>query len=195
MTGVLLAFVLTAVDGGVDWVLVPGERVGPITASTTEGELRRLFGDDSLIFDDDLPGGVILVPQHDPGSALHLTWCDRQRKAGVCEVSLRSGRFQWKTLTGVTHGLSVEQLVTLHGRTVRLEAGGVVRQPPGRVAGLGTTLFLTFKPDLQRPILEEALLRRALEGPSWESSDVTMAAYTATLRLRELRLILKRPAR
>lgn len=193
MTGVLLALVLTVSDGGVDWEVVPGERVGPITASTTEAELRARFGADSVFFDEDLPGGAILIPQGDPGSALHLTWCDKEKKAGVCEVSLQSGRFQWRTATGVKHGLTVEELVTLHGRPVRLEAGGLVRQPPGRVVGLGTTLFLTFKPDLQQPMLGEALLRRSLVGPAWDSSDVKMAAYTATLRLKELRVVLKRP--
>lgn len=195
MTGLLVAVLLSAADAGVDWEVVPGERVGPITASSTEADLRRLFGADSLFFDDDLPGGAILIPRQDPASALHLTWCDRDTKAGVCEVSLQSGRFKWRTSTGVKHGLSVEELVALHGRTVRLEGGGLVRQPPGRVAGLGTTLFLTFKPDLQRPLLEEALLRRSLVGPAWDSADVKMAAYTATLRLEELRVVLKRPAR
>lgn len=192
MIGALLLVALGAADGGVDWEIVPGERVGPITAATTEAELLRLFGPDSLFFDDDLPGGAILIPHQDPASALHLTWCDRQRRAGVCEVGLQSGRFQWRTGSGLKHGLSVEDVVALHGRTVRLEAGGVVRQPAGRLTGLGTTLFLTFKPDSQQPPVEKLVLRRSFVGPAWDSSEVAMAPYTATLRLKELRVLLMR---
>ncbi|MBL8922834.1 MAG: hypothetical protein JNJ54_28555 [Myxococcaceae bacterium] len=194
MTGVVLALVLASADGGVDWELVPGERVGPITAATTDADLRRLYGPDSLVLDDDLPGGAILIPHQDPGSALHLTWCDRARKAGVCEVGIRSGRFQWRTAQGLTHGVSVDDVARLHGRPLRIEGGGGVEKPTGALPGLGTTLFLVFKPELRGPTPAPAVLRRSFVGPGWESTDVTMAAYTATLKLRELRVVLKRPA-
>lgn len=195
MTGLLVALVLAGADGGVDWEIVPGERVGPITSATSEADLRRLFGPDALILDDELPGGAILIPHQDPGSALHVTWCDRARRAGVCEVGLQSGRFQWRTAQGLRHGLSVDEVVRLNGRPLRIEAGGVVHQPAGAIVGLGTTLFLTFKPELRGPTPAEAALRRSFVGPAWDSSEVGMAAYTDTLKLRELRVLLKRPRR
>lgn len=194
MIGVLCALALAAADGGVDWEIVPGERVGPITAATTDADLRRLFGADALVLDDELPGGAILIPHQDPGSALHLTWCDRARKAGVCEVGIQSGRFRWRTAQGLTHGLSVEDVVKLHGRPLRIEGGGAVDKPAGALPGLGTTLFLTFKPDVRGREPAPAVLRRSFIGPAWESSDVAMAGYTATLKLRELRVLLKRPS-
>lgn len=195
MTGLLVALVLAGADGGVDWEIVPGEHVGPITSATSEADLRRLFGPDALILDDELPGGAILIPHQDPGSALHVTWCDRARRAGVCEVGLQSGRFQWRTAQGLRHGLSVDEVVRLNGRPLRIEAGGAVHQPAGAIVGLGTTLFLTFKPELRGPTPAEAVLRRSFVGPAWDSSEVGMAAYTDTLKLRELRVLLKRPRR
>jgi hypothetical protein len=195
MTGLVVALALAAADGGVDWEIVPGERVGPITSATSEAELRRLFGADALILEEELPGAAILIPHQDPGSALHVTWCDRARRAGVCEVGIQSGRFQWRTAQGIKHGLSIDEVVKLHGRALRIEGGGAVQQPAGAIVGLGTTLFLTFKPELRGPTPPQAVLRRSFVGPAWDSSDVGMAAYTATLKLRELRVLLKPPSR
>ena len=119
---------------------------------------------------------------------LDITWCKGGK--GVCEVRTASGFFKWKTEDGLERDLSLADLEKLNGGPVTIESGGAVNTGGGKLAALGSTLFLGFKPTGASG-LPEKVLKRYLMGPSWSSSDVDMSGLAIRMRLVEMRVLLK----
>ena len=75
-------FVGTAAAQKNDWLIVPGQRVGPITAATTRADLDTLFGKDNVrdgsLHGSDVPEAATIVLGNDTSAALAVTW-DRER--------------------------------------------------------------------------------------------------------------------
>lgn len=185
---------MAAVNGRAetDWVILPGTSVGRIKASWSERDLRREFGPDSVILDPDLPTGAMLVPYGDASSALNITWCDRKKRRGICEVEAALGSFRWKTHHGLEHGMTVADVEQLNGGPLTVGPSGQVAVSTGRIAELGATLFLTFKSD-RTSSWPEQILKRYTMGPPWSSSHPEMRPFAQSMRLIGLRVVL-RPA-
>lgn len=108
-----------------DYVIVPGVRVGPIQAKSSQDELLKLFGHqakpDRMVFgmpdpapEVDSAQTVLLIYPDDPDRALTITWCDEETRKGVDRVFI-GGRL-WRTANGVGLGTTVETLNRLNGR-------------------------------------------------------------------------------
>ena len=69
-----------------DWLIVPGQRVGPITAATTRAELDTLFGKDNVrdgsLGNSDVPEAATIVFGNDTSAALAVTW-DREHASTI----------------------------------------------------------------------------------------------------------------
>lgn len=158
-----------------DWLIVPGERVGPITPASTLASLTKDFGA-ANVHEQTIVGaegeefpGVMIYPDA-PSRRLAIMWgegdaaghpghidiCYRQEEGGAC---------QWKTAQGITLGTSLMQLERLNGHLFHLagfgwDYGGAVlsldggRLEPLRVAGLSLQLdpdpATLAKPDMQK---------------------------------------------
>jgi hypothetical protein len=175
------------VEVGQDWIVIPGERVGRITAGSSGEDIRRDYGEDSLLLDADLATGAGLIPFGDPASMLDLTWRDRAKQIGIVEVQAAYGRFRWRTRSGFEHGLSVDDAERIAG-TLTIDSGGRVTSAENS-SELGVTLFVTFKPTGGgASSLPNAILTRYGQGPSWKSSDMSMAPLNKLLSLTEMRI-------
>lgn len=94
-----------------DTVVVPGERVGPITSKTSRDDLAKIFGEKSLT-DKDInvgegtmePGTVINLP-NDQG--LTVIWTDKTRSKPQLVQDLGAA---WKTSEGLGKGSSMAEL-------------------------------------------------------------------------------------
>jgi hypothetical protein len=162
--------------------------VGLVTATSTEAELKKAY---ELLRDADLASGTGLIPHGDPGSMLDVTWCKGGK--GVCEVRAAYGLFKWKTRDGIARNMTLAEHEKLNGGPVMIDSGGEVNAGGGKLAELGKTLFLTFKPSGASG-LHEDILKRYLMGPAWKSNDREMGPLAARMRLVELRVLLRKPA-
>lgn len=141
------------------WAFVPGERVGRITASTSEADLVRIFGREQverrpLAGDggDSRVGTIVLGRTLD---ALEIFWRDDAFLEPE-RVVIGGGKTRWHGREGLTVGTLLEELVKLNGRPFTLhgfgwERGGTVASWQGGRLGatyrLGETATIRLGPD------------------------------------------------
>ena len=72
--------------GDVDWLIVPGEHIGAITRTSSEAELRRIYGDDNVteaeveIGEGETETGTVLFDK-DPERRIQILWNDPKAKS------------------------------------------------------------------------------------------------------------------
>jgi hypothetical protein len=117
-----------------DWLIVPGQRVGPITAATTRAELDTLFGKenvhDGTFEGGDVPEVATVVWGGDSSTALAITW-DREHPSAihVC-VGTQSGPCRWRTASGIRIGMPARELEKVNGKSFQVTGIG---QEQGKV--------------------------------------------------------------
>jgi hypothetical protein len=126
----------------IDWLIVPGKRVGPITAKTTRADLVRYFGEKN-IEDTDIvvsdggrePGTLVFGGQ--PDAALGVLWTDEDNAGSlvrgviVCYGSPVPNKCRWHTAEAISFGTELKTLERLNGRKFKLNGfdwgyGGLV---------------------------------------------------------------------
>jgi hypothetical protein len=107
-----------------DWLIVPGERVGPITATTSEAMLGTLFGAANVEPGDigigegfTEPGAVIYGK--DPAKRIEVLWRDATRTVAD-SVWISGAASDWKTSEGVSLGTALNDIERLNGGPFRL---------------------------------------------------------------------------
>ena len=140
----VVLLLLPAVDfaaGTSDWVIVPGRRVGPVTAKTVRADLVRFFGeknvqDGEIVVSDGgrEPGTIVFGDQ--PDASLGILWVDnnpelRVRSIIVCYGSELPGKCRWHTDDAIGFGTGLKTLEGLNGRKFKLNGfdwgyGGLV---------------------------------------------------------------------
>lgn len=109
-----------AVDERVDWTVIPGERVGPITSRTTYQELVKEFGPQSVaeamvdIAEGDTEPGTALFPGKVDRAIIQWQTYRVRPKA----VHLTQEGSRWKTPDGFGVGTPLETLVQLNGKPI-----------------------------------------------------------------------------
>ena len=112
-----------------DWLIVPGQRVGPITEATTRTELDTLFGKENIrdgTFEGgDVPEVATVVWGGDSSTALAITW-DRERPAAIhmC-VGTEAGPCRWHTASGIRLGMPVRELEKVNGKAFQIAGIGL----------------------------------------------------------------------
>jgi hypothetical protein len=153
MRNVLLAIVALVSAAGhcqpsdMDWLIVPGERVGPITAETSEASLHALFGAEHIRRTDVQLGegtttpGTVIFPD-DAGRRMEIVWSDSAR-AVPKEIRLTGGSSMWRTAEGISLGSTLRDIERLNRFPFRLlgfawdYAGTIVDCGRGRLTMLG----------------------------------------------------------
>ncbi len=113
-----------------DWLIVPGQRVGPITAATTRADLDSIFGKENVqernLDGNGGPEAATVVFAADTSAALAITW-DRERPAAIhiC-FGTQTGPCRWRTATGIHIGTSIRELNALNGKA--FQAGGFAQE-------------------------------------------------------------------
>ncbi len=128
----LIATGLAQAQSAHDWTIVPGVRVGPITASSTEGDLRKAFGSVAVVNKDVEIGegvtepGTVIDEKH-PGRALAILWKDASKRKPatviVCYL-LEEGDCAWKTDSGIGMKTTLKELEARNGRPFILAGFG-----------------------------------------------------------------------
>jgi hypothetical protein len=151
----LYALAISAFAQNNDWRIVPGERIGPVTAATTRGDLARLFPGAPAKDDEiELAEGVL-----EPATQiadLSIVWSAKEPGAHPARVFICRGRrrtsCQWQTADGITLGVHLDRLEQLNGSPFSLAGfgfdygGNVLSWNDGKLARLdcGPRLILTL---------------------------------------------------
>jgi hypothetical protein len=119
----------------IDWLIVPGQRVGPITATTTRADLDSLFGKENVeernLDGNEGPEAATVVFGNDASAALAITW-DRERPSTIhiC-FGTQTGPCRWRTAGGIRIGLPIQELQKLNEKSFQLAGYG--SEPQGAV--------------------------------------------------------------
>jgi hypothetical protein len=142
-----------------DWVVVPGERVGPVRISTTKSELIALFGAEVVkdgeinVGEGDMHPGTLVYPD-DPSQRLAILWEQgKSKRIDVC-YGLRDGVCRWKTPQGVSIGTELKEIEKLNARPFKLAGfawdyeGTIVSWEDGKLSRLFKSgeLYLRLHP-------------------------------------------------
>ena len=175
-----------------DWLIIPGKRVGPITAKTTRADLVRFFGeknveDAEIVVSDGgrEPGTLVFGGQ--PDASLAILWADdspdaRVRSLIVCYGSELPEKCRWHTEDAVSFGTTLKTLERLNGRKFKLNGfdwgyGGLVTSwESGRLERFAVPcgrLTLRLDPTPAPASEERSLLIEQLEGDGefWSSDS------------------------
>jgi len=116
-----------------DWTVVPGVRVGPITAGTVRGDVDRLFHagaveDDEIELDEGMLQAATLVYRHDASATVAITWNGKGREAHPKQVFIcqgqRRGTCRWHAAGGIAMGARLSDLEALNGRPFTVSGFG-----------------------------------------------------------------------
>jgi hypothetical protein len=122
-------------SGATEWTIGPG-RNGPITAQTSEADLRRRYGaavDEARIQlgeGETAPGTVLY--REDPLRHAEIIWRDTTGRRQPARLILRGDRSRWQVGLGISLGTSLQDLERLNGKPFSLAgfgwdyAGGVI---------------------------------------------------------------------
>ncbi len=186
---VLLAGVLIAARAvAADWVIVPGERVGPIDAGASEAKLVELFGAANVkrVSFEVEPGEAVAattVFADDSTRRAVVLWRDPQARTSPETVLIRGERSVWRTDKGITLGTPLATLRRLNGKALNLtgfgpDLGGTVLDcnggsltefgQDGPRGIVGRTLVVRVEPD---PALRDTAAYQQAIGESELSSD------------------------
>ncbi len=108
-----------------DWLIVPGQRVGPVKATTTRADLDAIFGRENVqernLDGNGGPEAATVVYPNDASAGLAITW-DRERPAAIriCFSTL-TGPCRWRTASGIHIGMSIRELDKLNGKSFQVD--------------------------------------------------------------------------
>ena len=113
-----------------DWLIVPGERLGPIRSDVTRAGLDRLFGKaqvrDEMFDPAEGPGLATVVFPETLGATLVISWRDKRiDRVMICHgyrPVVADDFCKWHTQGGITFGTSLERLETLNGRAFQISS-------------------------------------------------------------------------
>jgi hypothetical protein len=157
----LFALSIPALAQTNDRRIVPGERVGPVTAATTRADLPRLFPGAPAKDDEiELAEGVLEPATHI--ADLAIVWSRKNADAHPARIFICRGRrrtsCQWQTADGITLGVRLDRLEQLNDRAFSISGfgfdygGNVLSWNGGKLARLdcGPRLILTLDGDRGR---------------------------------------------
>ncbi len=105
-----------------DWLIVPGKRVGPISATTSRADLERLFGKENLrdekvyLVEGQTAPGTLVYPK-DPKRRLAVVWKDPGKKK-IELIKLTGSVSEWRSVDGITLGTRLTKLEQMNGKPI-----------------------------------------------------------------------------
>ena len=111
-----------------DWVLIPNQKAGPITATSTEEDLIKIFGAKNVTTQEEEygEGEVIVMTTLFKGTNKELVvyWNDIDNLKNPERVVVHSNSTMWKTENNIVVGTSLQELEKLNGKPFKLYGFG-----------------------------------------------------------------------
>ena len=131
-----------------DWIIVPGERAGPIKRDSGEQDLINEFGAANVkesaidVGEGMTEPGTIIFPD-DATKTAFILWRDPSKRNSPSSITIRNKGTIWKTNKGITVGTTLKDLENLNGKPFMLlgfgwdYGGTVMHSNGGRLVELG----------------------------------------------------------
>lgn len=176
-----------------DTTIVPGERLGPVTLTTTYAELAKEFGSDRLSDTQVHLGEGFMAPatRVDLGDdySFSVVWTDGDRSSPLEVREVGPG---WQTPEGVHHGMSFSQLEAVLGDFELLgfgwDYGGTVLLDNTVIADYSGKMFIRVGPSASEWEAKGEQLIKVSGDQAFSSSDpnfdgVDIEVYELVVRL------------
>ena len=207
LLGLMPAWASVACAQKNDWLIVPGQRVGPITAAMTHADLDSLFGKENVRDQDinigDLQAAATVVYGNDPSAALAVTWdSERASTIHIC-FSTPAGPCKWRTATGVRMGLLWRELEKVNGKSfewtgtgadgqssVTSWRHGLLEEDPGACGHLEVQLTPSAMLE-NRPLTkhESSLIKQVVVGKAYSSGNTLTYELNPVVSALELQFV------
>jgi hypothetical protein len=172
-SGVVLALVGDRVDS---WQLVPGVRVGPVTAKMSETDLIRIYGKQNVqskaisLGEGEYEPGTSIYPR-EPGKTLVVLWKESEPRRLPKVIQISGEKSVWKVTHGISLGTTLKELERLNGKSFILTGLG-----GGEYAG---TIVSWEQGKLENEFTEQGRVILRLnyppgEGPAGQKDDPTV---------------------
>lgn len=146
-----------------DWLIVPGERIGPITPASTEKDLLLLLGVENLkrseigVGEGETVKGLRVYPG--TPNELEIIWKSGTKNPASVTAYGEGGK--WKTRDGLRIGSTLAEVEAANGKAFKLYGFGW--DYGGRVAGwnggkLSEQIYMDFEPTGKVPEKQAALV-------------------------------------
>lgn len=124
----------------IDWVIVPGKKVGGITRATTADDLKKLYGEENVktntyfneLAGGDVYDGEVFDFEKEADKHLSLAWEDAAMTKVVGVNIMGTNSSKWHLESGAKIGMSIKEIEQLNGGPFELydfygaEGSGVV---------------------------------------------------------------------
>lgn len=137
-----------------DGVIIPGVRMGYITAQTTEAELSAILGKDQLraieihVGEGETIPGTAVMPE-DSLYALSIVWKNTKPNRNPQAVIISGNKSKWKTAEGITLGTTLKELESYNGAPFHLMGFEWDYQGTVTDCGNGTLTYLGLETENQ----------------------------------------------
>jgi len=118
-----------------DWLVIPGERVGPVLANTVRADLRHSFAPGASIEEDaiELDEGIVqpatLIQKDVQSESLAIIWDGKGAGAHPLQIFIcrgrRRGPCRWHLANGITDGTKMLELERLNGKPFTISGFGM----------------------------------------------------------------------
>ena len=112
------------------WLIVPGAKVGHITAKTSEADLIRIYGKTNVQNEEISVGegftepGAVIYPD-DPSKTIQIIWKDQNRRQFPDSIRISSEKKSlWRTTQGISIGTTLKELEKINGKPFSLAGYG-----------------------------------------------------------------------
>ena len=111
------------------WQIVPGRDAGPVTATSSEGDLIMHYGSAAVkatrieLGEGETTPGTVLFPD-DSSRRAEIVWQDTTSRSRPARLILRGRRSEWKVGPGISLGTSLKELERINGRPFTLAGFG-----------------------------------------------------------------------
>jgi hypothetical protein len=187
-----------------DWVIVPGVRVGPITATSVPEDLRRLFPadtveDDEIELDEGMLQPATLVFKKTPSEALAISWNGKGPQAHPKQIYIcfgrRRGPCRWQSSGGIKVGTRLSELTAMNGKPFTVSGfgwnygGNVLSWEGGALAKLDCNGRLVVTLDGERVRAGEYAVKLTAEEVRSFSGDRPIPTSNAALEKLDPRVV------
>jgi hypothetical protein len=143
----------TPAPDSTDWLIVPGARVGAITAKSTLADVARVYGEANVrltrVHGAESDGGsvaMVLFPD-DSTRRIEVAFSDTINLRYPRMVTLRGSQSMWHTIAGVSLGTTVDELQKLNAKPFEFNGfgwdyGGQIVNWHGGVMGRDTSMAI-----------------------------------------------------
>lgn len=135
--------IIIASESEQSWLIIPGIKIGPITSSSSESDLIKIYGKQNITNEQiylynegtETEIGTVIFSKY-PMKKIKILWKDAKKKKFIKRVELFGDRSYWKVAGGVTLGTSLKELERINGKAFTLwglgwDAGGYIKSWQG----------------------------------------------------------------